>query len=272
MSPVAQGRGGRPRCDVRPRHVRPDRWRPGRDQGGAPVPERGVRVGGSLFWDVLGIHREVLTGIGQVARTGDPARHRDRLVGRRLRAARPGRRAAGQPLQPPRHPREVIAEQVDAQIDAHALRHHRPPAAPVQHGLPARRGPRHRGARLRGLAAAPARPSRLLAHRGGGRRAHQRLDHPALRRTTGEWSVDLAARLGLPWSILPPLRDPGSLIGPVLPRSQPTWASLPTSRSSRSARTTPPPPSSPCRPPAATSATSRPAPGRWSGWSSTHPC
>jgi sugar (pentulose or hexulose) kinase len=35
--------------------------------------------------------------------------------------------------------------------------------------------------------------------------------------TTGEWSSDLAARLGLPWSILPPLRDAGSLVGPVRP-------------------------------------------------------
>ncbi len=33
--------------------------------------------------------------------------------------------------------------------------------------------------------------------------------------STGEWSSELAARLGLPWSILPPLRDAGSLVGPV---------------------------------------------------------
>ena len=34
-------------------------------------PNGGVPVGGSLFWDVLGIHREVLAGIAEVARTGD---------------------------------------------------------------------------------------------------------------------------------------------------------------------------------------------------------
>ena len=33
-------------------------------------PNGGVPVGGSLFWDVLGIHREVLAGIAEVARTG----------------------------------------------------------------------------------------------------------------------------------------------------------------------------------------------------------
>jgi rhamnulokinase len=31
------------------------------------------------------------------------------------------------------------------------------------------------------------------------------------------WSVDLAKRLSLPWAALPALRDPGSLVGPVLP-------------------------------------------------------
>jgi rhamnulokinase len=33
----------------------------------------------------------------------------------------------------------------------------------------------------------------------------------------GAWSVDLAERLSLPWSILPPLREPGSIVGPLLP-------------------------------------------------------
>src|SRR4029079_5845839 len=31
------------------------------------------------------------------------------------------------------------------------------------------------------------------------------------------WALDLAKRLGLPTSVLPPLRDPGSVVGPVLP-------------------------------------------------------
>jgi len=33
-------------------------------------PNGGVRANGSLFWDVLGIHREVLAGVREVARTG----------------------------------------------------------------------------------------------------------------------------------------------------------------------------------------------------------
>ncbi len=35
--------------------------------------------------------------------------------------------------------------------------------------------------------------------------------------TTREWSVELAKRVGVPWSILPPLRDPGDRVGPVRP-------------------------------------------------------
>ena len=34
---------------------------------------------------------------------------------------------------------------------------------------------------------------------------------------SGAWSVELAERLALPWRILPPLRDAGSVVGPVLP-------------------------------------------------------
>src|SRR6478752_6826021 len=34
---------------------------------------------------------------------------------------------------------------------------------------------------------------------------------------TREWALDLAKRLGLPWAILQPLRDPGSVVGPLLP-------------------------------------------------------
>ena len=35
--------------------------------------------------------------------------------------------------------------------------------------------------------------------------------------TTRTWSHELAERLGLPWSVLPPLRDPGAVVGPLLP-------------------------------------------------------
>jgi sugar (pentulose or hexulose) kinase len=42
-----------------------------------------------------------------------------------------------------------------------------------------------------------------------------------------EWATDLAARVGIPASLLPPLRDPGSVIGPVLPSAAPALAGVP---------------------------------------------
>jgi sugar (pentulose or hexulose) kinase len=42
-----------------------------------------------------------------------------------------------------------------------------------------------------------------------------------------EWATDLAERVGIPASLLPPLRDPGSLIGPVLASSAPGLAGVP---------------------------------------------
>jgi sugar (pentulose or hexulose) kinase len=35
--------------------------------------------------------------------------------------------------------------------------------------------------------------------------------------TTRGWAIDLVKRVGLPWSILPPLRSPGQVLGPVRP-------------------------------------------------------
>ena len=66
--------------------------------------------------------------------------------------------------------------------------------------------------------AAGARPARLLAHRGGRRlRAHQRLHHRPLRRhDRASWALDLAQRVGVPWAILPLLRDPGDRVGWVV--------------------------------------------------------
>jgi sugar (pentulose or hexulose) kinase len=42
-----------------------------------------------------------------------------------------------------------------------------------------------------------------------------------------EWATDLIARLDIPASLLPPLRDPGSVIGPVLPSAAPELAGVP---------------------------------------------
>ena len=121
--------------------------------------------------------------------------------------------------------------------------------------------------------AAAARPARLLADRRGRRRAHQRLDDRAVRRThPASGRIDLAKRLGLPWAILPPLRDPGSVVGPLLPEvagvRRPAGRAghrgrLPRHRLGRRRRAGGRGRASP---------TSRPAPGRSSASSSTTRC
>ena len=42
-----------------------------------------------------------------------------------------------------------------------------------------------------------------------------------------QWATDLAARVGVPTGLLPPIRDPGSVLGPVLPAVSPRLAGVP---------------------------------------------
>jgi rhamnulokinase len=44
---------------------------------------------------------------------------------------------------------------------------------------------------------------------------------------SGRWATGLAERLGLPAGILPPLRDPGTVVGPVLPSASAALAGVP---------------------------------------------
>ena len=83
------------------------------------------------------------------------------------------------------------------------------------------------------------------------------------------WATDLAARVGVPSDLLPPLRDPGSVLGPVLGSVSPALAGVPVvavgSHDTASAvvgvqRRTSGSPTSPR------------APGRWSVSSSTPRC
>ena len=146
-------------------------------------PNGGVPVRGSLFWDVLGIHREVLAGVREVVQTGplhgigidawavdyglldrdgtllgNPFSHRDPRTGG--------------------VPELVLADRRRKR----AVRRHRAAAAAVQHALPA--GGVDRNARAGGGRdhAAAAGPARLLADGRSRRGAHQCVDHAAVRR------------------------------------------------------------------------------------------
>ena len=233
---------------------------------------------GSLFWDVLGIHREVLAGAprgradrslhgigidswavdyGLLDRDGPSCSATPTATATRRTD---GVRGAGAPY---RHGRG-------------AVRRHGPAAAAVQHDLPARRGARHgrAGRRPRRMLLLPDLLG-LLAHRRGRRRAHQRLDDRPLRRhARGTWSrragraarpavVD-PARAARPGRRRRPAagRGGGRTLGvapdvPVIAVGSHDTASRGGRRTGRRRSRSP---------------TSPRAPGRWSGSSSTRRC
>ena len=181
-------------------------------------PNGGVRARGSLLWDVLGIHREVLTGIREVARTGplhgigidswavdyglldrdgallgNPFTHRDS-------------RTDGVPAR--------VLEQVDA-AELYAVTGLQQLPFNTLYQLVASLG----SAALESAETLLLLPD-LLAYWLTGVVGAERTNASTTQLydvRSGEWALDLAKRLGLPWAILPPLRDPGSVIGPVLP-------------------------------------------------------
>ncbi|MEU6134567.1 rhamnulokinase family protein [Nocardioides sp. NPDC047086] len=181
-------------------------------------PNGAVRVRGSLFWDVLGIHREVLTGIREVARTG-PLHgigidswaidhglldHDGQLLGQVFshRDARV----------------EGVAEKVVAQVGAATLYG----TTGIQQ-LPF--NTIYQLVAARGTTALDAAETMLLLPDllgywltgaiGAERTNASTTQLYDVRR--GAWAVDLCRELGIPEGVLPPLRDPGSLLGTLLP-------------------------------------------------------
>ena len=181
-------------------------------------PNAGVPVGGSLFWDVLGIHREVLAGLRAIAGSGplhgigfdswaidyglldrdgnllgNPHSHRDpRTVGVASRALE-----------------AVSAEQLYSITGLQQL-----PFSTL-YQLMAARGT----AALESAQTLLLLPD-LLAYWLTGEIGAERTNASTTQLydvRSREWAVELAGRLDIPWSILPPLRDPGTVIGPVLP-------------------------------------------------------
>jgi rhamnulokinase len=178
----------------------------------------GVPVRGDLFWDVLGIHREVLVGIREVARTGaldgvgidswaidyglldsdgrllaNPRSHRDpRTVG------------------VPARVREAVT---DAELyDVTGLQ--QLPFNTVYQLVSELGTPALEAAEQ--LLLLPDLLTYWLTGVSGAERTNASTTGLYDVRTR-EWARDLAKRLGLPWSILQPLRDPGSVVGPLLP-------------------------------------------------------
>jgi len=180
-------------------------------------PNAGVRARGSLFWDVLGIHREMVAGLRAVAATGalqgigidswaidyglldrdgvllgNPYSHRDSRTNGVL---------------------EQVANKIDP-AELYALTGTQQLPFNTLYQLVAAGGT----AALEAAETLLLLPD-LLGYWLTGQLGAERTNASTTQlydATTGDWSVDLAARLGLPWSILPPIREAGSVIGPLL--------------------------------------------------------
>jgi rhamnulokinase len=180
-------------------------------------PNGGVRANGSLFWDVLGIHRESLVGIREVARTGP-------LHGIGIDSwavdygllDRDGH-LLGNPYSHRDSRTDGVAEQVLTAVGAAEMY-----ATTGLQNLPFNTV--YQLAAARGTPALESAETMLLlpdllGYWLTGQVGAERTNAS----TTGlydvrsrEWALDLAKRLGIPWAVLPPLRDPGDVVGPVL--------------------------------------------------------
>lgn len=181
-------------------------------------PNGGVRAHGSLFWDVLGIHREVLAGLRSVAGTGpvDGVGIDSWAIDYGL-LDRDGH-LLGNPYSHRDARTDGVAAQVLAQVDAvdqYATTGLQQLPFTTVYQLAAARGT----AALEAAETLLLLPD-LLGYWLTGSIGAERTNAS----TTGlydvrsrEWAVDLAKRVGLPWGILPPLRDPGDLVGTLLP-------------------------------------------------------
>ncbi|MDZ5619712.1 rhamnulokinase family protein [Nocardioides sp. HM23] len=181
-------------------------------------PNGAVPVRDGLFWDILGIYREVLHGIREVATTGPL--HGIGIDSWAIDYGLLDR--DGQLLGLPFSHRDVrtdgVAEKVVAEIGAAELY-----ATTGIQQLPF--NTLYQLVAARGSAALEAADTMLLLPDllgfwltgvAGAERTNASTTQLYDARA-GEWAVDLCRRLGLPWSILPPLRDPGSVVGPLLP-------------------------------------------------------
>ena len=181
-------------------------------------PNGGVRAGGSLYWDVLGIHRETLAGLREVARTGplDGVGIDSWAVDYGL-LDRDGR-LLGNPFSHRDSRTDGVPARVDVKIDPAELY-----AVTGLQQLPF--NTIYQLVSSLGTAALEAAETLLLlpdllTHWLTGEVGAERTNASTTGlydARTGQWAVDVAGRLGIPWAILPPLRDPGSIVGTLLP-------------------------------------------------------
>ncbi len=181
-------------------------------------PNGAVRVRDGLHWDVLGIYREMLRGIREVANTGPL--HGIGIDSWAIDYGLLDR--DGQLLGLPYSHRDArtdgVAEKVVAEVGAGQLY----ATTGIQllpfntlYQLVAARQSAALGA-AETLLLLPDLLGYWLTGTVGAERTNASTTQLYDVRTA-EWATDLCQRLGLPGSILPPLRDPGAVLGPLLP-------------------------------------------------------
>lgn len=181
-------------------------------------PNGAVSADGSLFWDILGIHREVLAGVRAIARTGslDGIGIDSWAVDYGL-LDRAGT-LLGNPYSHRDSRTEGIAAQVLNKIDAAELY-----AVTGLQQLPF--NTIYQLVSSLGEAALESAETLLLlpdllgywlTGQVGAERTNASTTQLYDVRSQ-EWSVEIASAVGIPWSILPVLRDAGDVIGLVTP-------------------------------------------------------
>ena len=180
-------------------------------------PNGAVPVRDGLFWDVLGIHREVLAGIREVARTGrlhgigiDSWAVDYGLLGRDgWLLANPRSHRDGRTAGVPERVRELVPDAELYEVTGlQQLPFNTVYQLVSELGTPALEAAEQ-------LLLLPDLLTYWLTGEAGAERTNASTTGLYDVRTR-EWSLELAKRIGVPWSILPPLRDPGTVVAPLL--------------------------------------------------------
>ncbi len=180
-------------------------------------PNAAVRTPDGLLWDVLGLHRGMLTGLEAIAHTGplDGIGIDSWAVDYGLLAADGS--LLGNPFSH-RDPRtDGVGEKVVADVGAaelYAVNGLQQLPFNTVYQLVAALGTPQLGA-ARTMLLIPDLLGYWLTGEVGAERTNASTTGLYDVRS-GAWAAALAERVGIPLSLLPPLRDPGSVIGPVL--------------------------------------------------------
>jgi rhamnulokinase len=191
-------------------------------------PNGAVRARDGLFWDVLALHRGMLTGLEEIARTGplDGIGIDSWAVDYGLLGADGS--LLGNPFSHRDRRTDGVGDKVVADVGAAELYAvnglQQLPFNTVYQLVAALGTPQREAART--LLLLPDLLGYWLTGEIGAERTNASTTGLYDVRSGG-WAGDLAARLGIPARILPPLRDPGSVIGPVLASAAPALAGVP---------------------------------------------